>query len=119
MKIVAYCRVATDKADQLNSLEAQKEFFSEYTQRAGDVFKQIEDITDVHEMSNVQLERLIKKIEVDKNGNMDIYLRLLGDLGLNESILVAEACENKIALNSNNQIYSCNKRGVLKEPLFY
>ena len=26
-----------DKADQLNSLEAQKEFFSEYTQRTGDV----------------------------------------------------------------------------------
>lgn len=27
MKIAAYCRVSTDKADQLNSLEAQKEFF--------------------------------------------------------------------------------------------
>ena len=29
MNIVAYCRVSTDKEDQLNSLEAQKEFFSE------------------------------------------------------------------------------------------
>ncbi len=37
MKIAAYCRVSTDKADQLNSLEAQKEFFFEYTQRTGDV----------------------------------------------------------------------------------
>ena len=36
MNIAAYCRVSTDKADQLNSLEAQKEFFSEYTQRTGD-----------------------------------------------------------------------------------
>ena len=27
MKIAAYCRVSTDKADQLNSLEAQKEIF--------------------------------------------------------------------------------------------
>ena len=35
MKIAAYCRVSTDKADQLNSLEAQNEFFSEYTQRTG------------------------------------------------------------------------------------
>lgn len=26
MNIVAYCRVSTDKADQLNSLEAQKAF---------------------------------------------------------------------------------------------
>ena len=36
MNIAAYCRVSTDKEDQLNSLEAQKEFFSEYTQRTGD-----------------------------------------------------------------------------------
>ena len=41
MKIAAYCRVSTDKADQLNSLESQKEFFSEYTQRTGDVFSKI------------------------------------------------------------------------------
>lgn len=76
-----------------------------------DTFKQIEDITDVHEMTNVQLKRLIKKIEVDKDGNVDIYLRLLGDLGLNESILVEDECENKTALNSNDQTYGCNKRG--------
>ncbi len=36
MNIAAYCRVSTDKADQLNSLEAQKELFSEYTKRTGD-----------------------------------------------------------------------------------
>lgn len=73
-----------------------------------DTFKQIEDITDVHEMTNVQLKRLIKKIEVDKDGNVDIYLRLLGDLGLNESILVEDDCENKTALNSNDQTQRCN-----------
>lgn len=73
-----------------------------------DTFKQIEDITDVHEMTNVQLKRLIKKIEVDKDGNVDIYLRLLGDLGLNESILVEDECENKTALNSNDQTDRCN-----------
>lgn len=48
MKIAAYCRVSTDKADQLNSLEAQKEFFSEYTQRTGDVLvKLYADATDI------------------------------------------------------------------------
>ena len=36
MNIAAYCRVSTDKADQLNSLEAQKNFFTEYTKRSGD-----------------------------------------------------------------------------------
>ena len=51
-------------------------------------FKQMEDITDVHEMTNNQLKRLIQKIEVDKDGNVDIYLRLIGDLGLDETVLV-------------------------------
>ena len=83
-----------------------------------DTFKQIEDITDVHEMTNVQLKRLIKKIEVDKDGNVDIYLRLLGDLGLNESILVADECENKTALNSNDQTYRCNKKGVFVKVVY-
>lgn len=36
MNIAAYCRVSTDKSDQLNSLETQKEFFLEYTKCTGD-----------------------------------------------------------------------------------
>ncbi len=51
-------------------------------------FKEMEDITDVHEMTNTQLKRLIDKIEVDKDGNVDIYLRLIGDLGLDETVLI-------------------------------
>ena len=51
-------------------------------------FKQMEDITDVHEMTNTQLKRLIQKIEVDKDGNVDIYLRLIGDLGLDETVFI-------------------------------
>ena len=53
-------------------------------------FKEMEDITDVHEMTNNQLKRLIQKIEVDKDGNVDIYLRLIGDLGLDETVLIDE-----------------------------
>ena len=52
------------------------------------VFREIEDITDVREMTNAQLKRIIQKIEVDKDGNVDIYLRLLGDLGLNQAVLI-------------------------------
>ncbi len=51
-------------------------------------FKAMEDISDVHEMTNMQLKRLINKIEVDNNGNIDIYLRLIGDLGLDETVLI-------------------------------
>jgi DNA invertase Pin-like site-specific DNA recombinase/uncharacterized Zn finger protein len=51
-------------------------------------FKAIENITDVREMTNEQLKKIIQKIEVDKDGNVDIFLRLFGDLGLDEMILV-------------------------------
>ena len=69
-------------------------------------FKEIEDITDVHQMTNQQLKRLIQKIEVDKEGNVDIYLRLLGDLGLDESVLIEE---NETVLNCNDQTQGCHR----------
>ena len=70
-------------------------------------FKQLEDITDVHEMTNAQLKRLIQKIEVDKEGNVDIYLRLIGDLGLDEAMLI-EGTEN----SEENNDDSANKLNV-------
>ena len=72
-------------------------------------FKQLEDITDVHEMTNTQLKRLIQKIEVDKEGNVDIYLRLIGDLGLDEAVLI-EGTEN----SEENNDDSANKLNVNK-----
>lgn len=41
-------------------------------------------------MTNQQLKQIIEKIEVDKDGNVDIYLRLLGEIGLDESVLLKE-----------------------------
>ena len=71
-------------------------------------FKEIEDITDVHQMTNQQLKRLIQKIEVDKDGNVDIYLRLLGDLGLDETVLIEDVAidnkSNEFNINNNNKI---------------
>lgn len=63
-------------------------------------FKQIEDITDVHEMTNMQLKRLIQKIAVDKDGNVEIFLRLIGDLGLDENVLIDD---EKNVPNCNNR----------------
>lgn len=53
-------------------------------------FREIEDVADVHQMTNAQLKRIIQKIEVDKEGNVDIYLRLLGDLGLDSTVLIRD-----------------------------
>ena len=70
-------------------------------------FKQLEDITDVHEMTNAQLKRLINKIEVDKDGNVDIYLRLIGVLGLDETVLI-EGDENTEEKGIKTVSNSCN-----------
>ena len=35
MKIAAYCRVSTDKDEQLSSLDHQREFFAAYARRNG------------------------------------------------------------------------------------
>ncbi len=65
-------------------------------------FKTMEDVTDVHEMTNMQLKRLIKKIEVDKDGNVDIYLRLIGELGLDETVLID--AEDEVATGAENAV---------------
>jgi len=61
-------------------------------------FKEIADISDVRSMSNADLKRIIQKIEVDKEGNVDIYLQLFGNLGLNSTVLLS----NDRAYSSNN-----------------
>ncbi|MGN0331687.1 MAG: recombinase family protein [Lachnospiraceae bacterium] len=72
-------------------------------------FKQMEDITDVHEITNTQLKRLIQKIEVDKDGNVDIYLRLIGDLGLDETMLI-DGTEKSEDAEENTD--SCQENGM-------
>ena len=75
-------------------------------------FKQLEDITDVHEMTNEQLKRLISKIEVDKDGNVDIYMRLIGELGLDENVLIQDTESNAGdgETTPENTVPNCNDR---------
>ncbi len=51
-------------------------------------FKEISDIADVRQMTNATLKKIVQKIEVDKEGNVEIYLRLFGDLGLDSTVLI-------------------------------
>ena len=88
-------RRISDYYDKIRNSKQEKTFH--------ELILQIGDKENIDVYKRQQLKRLIKKIEVDKDGNVDIYLRLLGDLGLNESILVEDECENKTALNSNDQ----------------
>lgn len=46
-----------------------------------ETFRRIEDVASIQEMTNEQLKKIIQKMEVDKDGNIDIYLRLFRDPG--------------------------------------
>lgn len=59
----------------------------ELNDKIGGRRKEIERLEN--EMNNLQLKRIIQKIEVDKDGNVDVYLRLLDDLGLDETVLIS------------------------------
>lgn len=72
LKLVAY---PLDKGDQLEAIIRR-------------TFTDLEDITDMRQLSNAQLKQLVQRIEVDQDGNVDIHLRFLGDLGLDEGVLV-------------------------------
>lgn len=56
-----------------------------------EMFSKVEDIVSVRDMGNEKLKQIIEKIEVDKDGNVDIYLRLFSDMGLEQTFLV---CDN-------------------------
>lgn len=51
-------------------------------------FKRIEDVTDIRQMTNAQLKRIIQKIEVDKSGNVEIFLNPLGEGGPDKNVLI-------------------------------
>lgn len=73
-------------------------------------FKEIEDITDVREMTNTQLKRIIQKIDVDKEGNVEIFLRLFGDLGLEEAVLIEDSYTASADASDSNKSGMVTKR---------
>jgi len=63
MNIVGYCRVSTDTTDQLNSLEAQKQFFEEYAVKNGHTLVKIyadEGISGTKTKNRKEFLRLMK-----------------------------------------------------------
>ena len=55
-------------------------------------FRSIEDVTDVAGMTNARLRKIVQRIEVDREGNVDIYLRLLDEPGLHFSVPIKNVC---------------------------
>ena len=67
MKIAAYCRVSTDKDEQIDSLNHQKEFFTEYAQRNGHQLYRLyadEGITGTSLKKREEFKRLLQDAEL-------------------------------------------------------
>jgi site-specific DNA recombinase len=55
-----------------------------------ETFKDIRSILAGDNMTNAMLSRVIEKIEVDEKQNVDVYLKLFSDIGLDENVLISD-----------------------------
>ena len=94
MKIAAYCRVSTDKDEQLDSLEHQKEFFTEFSAKNG------------HELVRLYADEGITGTSLKKRGE---FLRLMQDaeLGLFQMVVVKDI--SRFARNTVDFLQSTRK----------
>ena len=98
MKIAAYCRVSTDKKEQQESLQHQKEFFAEYAQRYG------------HELVRLYADEGISGTSLKKR---EEFKRLLRDaeLGLFELVVVKDV--SRFARNTVDALQSVRRLKAL------
>ena len=57
-----------------------------------ETLRQIEDFSNLHEITNAQLRKIIDRIEVDHEGNVEIYLKLFKELGIEQTVPIYSAC---------------------------
>lgn len=74
LKLVSYNLNKTDKLEEILS----------------NTFKNVQDIVSMETVTNAQLKQVIKKITVNNDGKVDIYLRLFSDMGLDETFLISD-----------------------------
>ena len=74
MNIAAYCRVSTEKEDQLNSLEAQKQFFAEYTKKTGDTLVKLYADEGISGTSTKKRDSFLRMIADAKAGRFDFII---------------------------------------------
>lgn len=61
------------------------------SQILNDTFKEIEDISDLSVVTNADLKKVIDKIEVDGNGNVEIFLKLYKELGIDKTVPICNS----------------------------
>lgn len=74
MRVAAYCRVSTDKTDQLNSLETQKRFFQEYTTRTSDTLVRLYADEGISGTKTRNRKEFLKMLEDAEQGKFEMLL---------------------------------------------
>lgn len=104
MKMAAYCRVSTGKAEQLDSLEHQEEFFREYARRSG------------HQLVEVYADRGISGVSLKRR---DAFARLLRDAEEGRFQMVAVKDVSRFARNTVDFLQSIRRlKGLGVNTLF-
>lgn len=71
MPFAAYCRVSTDKEEQLSSLENQREFFEQYAKKCGDTLVEIYADEGISGKDMSKRDAFLKLLEDSKSGEFD------------------------------------------------
>ena len=71
MRMAAYCRVSTEKDEQLSSLKNQKEFFEQYAAKSGDTLVKIYADEGISGKSMKNREAFLQMLNDSRNGLFD------------------------------------------------
>lgn len=75
LRVAAYCRVSTDKDDQLNSLETQRSFFAQYIrEKSGWVMAGVFADEGLSGTSMTRRPQFLRMIQLAKAGQIDLIL---------------------------------------------
>lgn len=90
LRMAAYCRVSTDKEEQLSSLENQREFFEQYANKEGDM------LVKIYADEGISGKSMSKR---------DAFLQLLKDAEANAFDYVAVKDISRFARNTSDFLY--------------
>ena len=91
-------KIGGDKQELLR-LEAELKMVEQHLTKGdrlqlilAETFRQIEDFSNLREITNAQLRKIIDRIEVDHEGNVEIYLKLFKELGIEQTVPIYSDC---------------------------
>ena len=104
MRIAPYCRVSTDKADQLNSIEMQKKFYGEFAERNN------------HEITHMYADEGISGTQMRKRPE---FMRLMRDARLGKFDMVVTKDISRMARNVVDFLQSIRELKAIGIPVVF